>query len=275
MLSRSLPLAAALLTGALVTTACGSTDDAGIGDPNNPGGGGDPAENLEPATVNADGVLTNRPDISFFRTGSAILTITTANFVLLEDGDDRGPLLQFMGEFRNDDFEGHCFFLPDVSLDYQEIITQAHGGPAYEGENFSTVMSCVGPGLSGVYYGVARGISQDDIDSGFTLSYDFGPSPVWTPDTAFDEPTLSRADVIQTDSGWIVDGDLRANGNFYNSSISIYPRDSRGLITDELKAFPRDLGDIFKGEVVGFQTDAHERKFDDYLYVLSWISRDR
>lgn len=42
---------------------------------------------------------------------------------ILEDGDDRGPLLHLYAELTNESSELRCFFLPDVYLGFNDLST--------------------------------------------------------------------------------------------------------------------------------------------------------
>jgi len=219
------------------------------------------------AVVNADGVLSAYPDIyySVYPFGFELLS---ANFRVTEDGDPRGPLIELWAEIRNNTSNTECTFLPDVSLAYMPLIGLVEA-PAHVSMLSRVTSDCLSPGEVGVLNAVERGIDQADLDAALTLSIDMMPNTFTTYTRAVGPALVGSVD--QTAEGWLVRGQITVPSTLYNYGLRLYPRDNRGLIIDELLAFPGDLDTLVSGTTVSYETSATRCPFDDYVYFQSWI----
>lgn len=59
-----------------------------------------------------------------------------------------------------------------------------------------------------------------------------------------------------------------------NYGLTVYPRDDRGLLVDELGAFPGELGTLPAGSSHDFETDASPCEISDVSWFHSWIVAD-
>ena len=226
---------------------------------------------LPEATVNANGVLSPFPHIDY-RILTPGFTIVSVNFTLTEDGGS-SPLLEMFAEIRNSGTTVECSFLPDVSLDFHDIVGLVDTPPFYNEYTTSVTHDCLAPGEIGVIRGVARGVYQADIDTARSLTIDIGPNTIGTSTRALDGPLVLRADIIESASGWVVDGDLSIATTIYNYGYVALARDYRGVLVDELLAFPAELGTLSGGSTVAFTTGATACPFDSFVAYQSWILR--
>jgi hypothetical protein len=141
----------------------------------------------------------------------------------------------------------------------------------YYGSTVSTVTNdCLGPGEVGVFYGLARGITTSALDAESQLIVDVNPNTLDTFVPATNGPQRTAA-IVQTQFGSAVRGQLSIVQTIRNHALRVYPRDSRGLLTAELLAFPGSLGTLVAGSTVDFETSASPCSFDDFLAFDSWI----
>lgn len=232
---------------------------------------------LPPAVTNADGVLTPFPHIRFTITPSEF-EIVTANFEVVHDDDERGPLLQMYLEIRNVGSAIESGFVPDVSLDFDEVITTVDAEPYYQqigtGALFTTTSSCIPPGGIGVFYGVQRGLDEDDLASAASLVVDARPLRLssTTYHRPTDAPTITSSIGPGTE-GWTVSGELTPVRLIYNAAFRSYARDERGVLFDRAFAYPNELGDIPAGVTVPFESYPARREFHTTRAFASWINR--
>lgn len=259
------------------TWGCGDDDRAPIdsGVPRDTGGGpvadsAAPAdtgsmEMLPPATVNDDGVLSAFPHLDYVMMTPGY-TLVTANFLV----DDRG-FLDFYGEVRNDGIEPGCPSLPEVFLDFREILSSIEADPHYSDIITTVTSDCIPPGGIGVIDGLGEGFSEETLASASTLTIDVDPNDfgVYTPAT--DGPTLSGVMIMNTAEGWLVSGEVTPRIMIRNLGMRGYARDSRGVIFHELFAFPGELERLPAGVPVPFATEHAPREFDEYQMYVSWI----
>jgi hypothetical protein len=268
------------LVGALASVACACASDGDGQSLRGPDGGlieFDAAvlePPLPPAVVNEDGVLTPFPHLRFFVDPG--YRLQTANFVITDDGDARGPLLQFYAELENQTGSIRCRFLPDIWLDSKEIIAVVTAHPYYEqyfnGDLSSVTNSCIPHGSIGVFYGVARGVTYDDIAQAYALFVD--PKPFLSSLTYVlptDGPLLEDMQVALDEEGWGLRGTVRVRASIWNYALRVYPRDHRGVLTDELYAFPGSLDTLHAWSTHSFQTSRTTGAFDEFRAFQSWI----
>lgn len=258
--------------GSISSSASGSTygvdDDSGSDD-----GSALPATCPEgPApSMNPQGILGHYPSQTWML-GSPTLVPISVNYVVTEDGDSRGPLLEMWVEVRNDG-DTECYLLPEVFIDGEEIIGLVTSAPFEDGISGVTV-ECIGPGGIGVYGGLARGIFEADLEAS-TVS--FNPLP----NTFFDAtpalaPTLTDQGVALLDDDSVgFTATLRPDRDIHNYKLSVYPRDAHGLVFDELLAFPNELDTLSADSTWPVETLGAPCSFDDHHLYQSWIEGAR
>lgn len=226
---------------------------------------------------NADGVLTSHPDISISLFPTT-LTADSASFVVKEDGDSRGPLLSVFVELRNTGTSTACTFIPDVSLDGEELVGLVETPPYHErvfDNLYSTLTDCLAPGQTGVLLAVARGISEAELQTAYSLFIDATPQGDTTGSieylSAVSEEPLLDAHVVQTADGHALGGTVTPVIPIFNYGLTVYARDSRGLLFAELLAYPGELEPLATGVAVDFESEPTPCAFDDYLAYQSWI----
>jgi hypothetical protein len=252
-----------------------SSDPGPLPDASSPPDAPEPAPvdcgSTRPASTNAAGILTAYPS----QTWSVIpshLRVTSVNFVVTEDGDERGPLLEMFGEIRNDG-SLECNILPDVFLDGEEVVTITET-PPYQDEFSSVTADCLGTGEVAVFAGVARGIDEDDLEGAF-VSFDGSPNTFSTPVRSA-QPTIEAPSVAMVEGGgYGLTGTLRPHATIYNYALRVYPKDARGLIVDELLDFPNSLETLPAGSSWPIETGGTDCAFTDYLDFQGWIDGAR
>jgi hypothetical protein len=226
------------------------------------------------AVINADGVLTDTPNVRFTDVGVDGIAVVSSSMRVIEDGDERGGLLRWVGEIENTSNKLACRMLATVQFGAQELITVVDA-PAYYDEYSGVTASCLRPGERGVFYGVERGFSPEDLEREISLRYDFESNVFGTYQRALDEPIVASEEMVERVDGYALEGELRLVSNLYNYSMNVYPRDARGLLVARLGAFPGDLEDLVAGQTLAFSTDATDAKFVGTVIYHSWISRDK
>lgn len=263
-------------------TSGGSNSGGGAGKAGSSTGGGGGSATAEAcgpaASMNADGILTAYPDISVSVTPAADFKVTSFNFMVIDDGDERGPLLKFFAEVKNTSTKMHCQFLPNIALDGTEIVTLAYGPPKHLKIGttvFTTVDECIDPGESVVLSGVQRGVTEADLKAASVLSIEPGPSNLESSEYVLaTPPTIQDAEVAMSDDGYLLKGTAAYSTAIYNQGIRVYPRDSRKLIVDELLAFPGNLEEHAAGSTAPFETEATPCAFQEYELFQTWINQD-
>jgi hypothetical protein len=235
------------------------------------GGGGAPGQGCasEPALINANGVLTAFPRI-VTSVVPAGLSLKSVNFVVTEDGDPRGPLIEMFGEIVNTGTLTECSFLPDVFLGFDELITIVEADPHFGTFVTSVTTDCIGPGRTGVMNGVQRGITRAELDMATSLTVNLNPSRLDTYRPATNGP-LRTGQITVTATGWAVRGQLTIGTTIRNYGMRVYPKDGRGLLFAELLAFPGNLAPLYAGSTIDFETESAHCAFGEYLVFDSWI----
>ncbi|MCC6875574.1 MAG: hypothetical protein IT378_14805 [Sandaracinaceae bacterium] len=245
--------------------------DGGVPDTGSPDGG----DALPPAVVNPDGVLTPFPHIRY-AISPPEFEIVSANFVVEHDGDTRGPLLSAYFEIRNGGAYVDCDIGADVYLDFRDLVGIVEGEPYYQrigtGPLFTVTSDCIAPGRSGVLHAVQRGIDETDLalagDLSITLDIYRSSVVVYTP--AGDGP-LVDVSVRPVEGGYGLGGTITLQRTLHNYAMRFYPRDSRGVIVDELLAFPGHLEILPIASTQPFETLGTPRPIESYLFFDSWI----
>jgi hypothetical protein len=248
--------------GAMLEGRDGGTSDAGGGD-------------LPPATINPDGVLTPFPYLAF-RVVPPEFRIVTANFTVTHDGDSRGPLLEMLLEVENAGTEIECGFVPDVYLDFTEVVTQVTADPFYDVYSSGTVSTvtneCIPPGGVGVMRGVQRGVDEADLAAALTLDVDARPLRIGIDHQSPSDEPLLEPTVAPVPGGFGVTGRMTPVRAIRNYGLRVYARDARGVLFTELLAFPGELAPLAAGLPQEFATTAATRGFTDYRAYQSWIT---
>ena len=86
-----------------------------------------------------------------------------------------------------------------------------------------------------------------------------------------DSPTVEAAIVEGEEGGHLVSGTVTPNAAIYNYGMRFYPPGSRGLLVDELLAFPGELDSLAPGVTVDFASYESECQFGDYVFFQGWI----
>ncbi len=256
----------------------GSGATGGSGAAGGSGGTGMAAQACGPeASMNAAGILTAYPNISVTVTPATDFEISSFNFTVTDDGDPRGPLLEFFADLKNIGTALHCQFLPMVVLDGEEIITLVYGPPKHLkiGDTvFTTVDTCIGPGESAVMSGVQRGVTEADLEAATSLTIDPAPSDLDNEYLPAMPPMIQDAEVAPSGDGFLLKGTVSYTQAVRNQGIRVYPRDSRQLLVGELLAFPGDLGTHAAGSTAPFETEATPCSFTEYELFQSWINEE-
>ena len=232
-------------------------------------GGGGTCGETSAARVNAQGILTNRPDVSWLLASSP-LTPISATFVLTNDGGTR-PFFELFIEVRNDGTRSYCDFVPAVELDGVDIIGLIDT-PPHRDSDFDFNNDCLSPGDVGVMRGVSRDVTEANFGSGSLLSFDAGESTFSEGIPLTAQPTLQgeRVEAVP-DGGFGLVGTVLPHRSIYNYALLVYPRDSRGLLVDELQAYPNELETLPAGSRWDFATDGTECTFAMDRRFQSWI----
>ncbi len=249
----------------------GPTVDAGGSDAGaDAGGPGGSCDDLPPATVVTPSVRTAYPHITVTEVNG--FGVRSVNYVITEDGDSRGPLIEVLVEVENTTSSTECDFLPDARLGITDL-TGLVETPPYYGEYVDTVTNdCLGPGDVGVFNGLARGVTEASLATESSLFLDLSPSTIGTNYRATDGPTVLSAEIVAVEGGWGVQGQLSVPTTVRNYNLTFYARDERGLLTSELQAYPRELDTLYAGETVAFETLAPAPcDFVEHLAFPSWI----
>jgi hypothetical protein len=221
-----------------------------------------------PAATTVGGVLTTYPNITYsIDTGFAV---KSANFTVLDDGDTRGPLLTLFAEIQNNLTTPQCDFLPSVTLDGQDLIGLTYGAP-YFNHNVTTVTTdCIAPGQVGVLTAVARGITAADLAAASFVSIGLSPGNFGTYLPATDRPLIT-ANPTPGAMGDTLSGTVTPPATIHNYGMHVFPHDSRGVVSGDLRAFPNNLATLNAGVAVSFATEAVSCPFTTYMVADSWI----
>lgn len=272
-------------TGSVVTSNVETTSDTGSSDADtaevessvsSPDGG--PTNGVagcvsREVTTLQNGTLTAYPNISVDIYPSSF-RVTTINFIVTEDGDERGPLLDVYAEIQNVSGGLLCNILPDLSFSAGDLVGIIEF-PAYRQVSdivdYTTLADCLGVGQVGILRANARGVTAQALDQAGSLfidatPYDFGFSYELPPE----EPEVDAV-VTQSASGWMLSGTVTPGADIHNYGMLVFPRDTNGLLTGDRFAAPGDLGTLFGGAAVGFESEPSPCPFTDYAFTHTWI----
>ena len=222
----------------------------------------------EPAK-NAQGILTSHPNLSIDigHEDFELLSVTILPYIAASGIDT----LDLYAEVMNIGLEDHCSFLFDTRLDGLEIIVLSQT-PPHRQEDFTTTHGCLRPGETGILTGIQNDISADMIEAATTLQFNMTSLPPLNPlSEPTDAPTVNAVIAEGAEGGYLVSGTSTPNAAIYNYVMSFYPRDSRGLLVDELLAFPGDLESLTAGITLEFASTESECQFDEYVFLQGWI----
>lgn len=227
-------------------------------------------DDLPPATTTPTGVRTAHPHITVYD-GSGFAT-RSVSYIVTEDGDSRGPLLEVFAEVENTGFSRECDFLPDAYLGGTELVGLVEAPPHFGEYVDSVTNDCLGPGQTGVFGGLARGVTEADVAAASSLSLDLSPSTIGDSYPATNGPTVLRRDVVPNEDGWGIGGEIRIETTIRNYNMTTYAIDDRGLITAELQSYPRELETLYAGETIAYHSlNGAPCEFTDHLSFQSWI----
>jgi hypothetical protein len=221
------------------------------------------------ATRNADGVLTPFPNIDVSVTPAAF-QLTTLNFVVTEDGDPRGPLLEMLADIKNTGTKTECDFIPSIYLDGEELVGLPKTPPYMSTLLTSLTNDCLGPGETGAISAVARGVTKAELAAAGSLLVDLEPNTYGTYNPAKDPPQVT-AEIAKLATGWGVKGTVTPKATIRNLEIRIFARNSQGVLTADLGAYPNTLGTLALGVPVSFESTTTPCEFEGYALYTSWI----
>jgi len=240
------------------------------------GGGGGAAACTAPsvagnASMNADGVLTNYPQLRFTNLGGDI-QITSAYFKL--EVLTSFNSVQVWGDVRNSGTRQLCIPLVDTfNIGSQSLIVVVEG-KAYL-DSFSSVSDvCIEPGATAVYSGIQNQVSATVLSGASGVSYKMSgltltPAPTPHP---LDPLVISEAPK-QVSLGWALAGRMQAGSDgIYNLAVDVFIRDANGLLYDDTSAFPYDLADIPALTTFDFESGSVDSKFCAYERFESFIA---
>jgi hypothetical protein len=210
------------------------------------------AQQTEPVSA-PNGVLTNRPTITFTNTATNGLKVVNAYFVY------QVGYINWWGEAINNGTQPSCIPLGTVTMDGATVTTTVHAPPYMSG--LTSTSACVAPGAKGQFWGIAQGnfANISNVDYSFT-----GLSEAATPAT---DVQVQNATV----SGETVTGQVSVAAAVYNFGVDVFVRDCRGVLVDKVPAFPGNLMDLSPGQSLAFTTNPAARPFDDFVTLPSWI----
>lgn len=246
-------------TGTVTTTTAG-------------GGTGNVAPCGPAPADNAQGILTSHPQLDF-DLGHEDFELLTVNIVpsIALSGIDT---LDLYAEVMNIGFEDHCSLLFDTRLDGLEIIVLAEA-PPHTQEDWTTTHGCLRPGEVGILTGIQNYITADMIEASTSLEFNMTSLPPLNPlSQPIDAPIVDATIVGGEEGGNLVSGTVTPTVPIYNYGMRFYPRDSRGLLVDELLAFPGDLDSLTPGVTLDFASNESGCAFDDYVFLHGWIYED-
>lgn len=240
-----------------------STHDA-AGDTDPP----DPACNgLPDAVMTSSGVLTAYPGIDYVAQEPGEFRIVSANFVITEDDDSRGDLVEIFVVMESLLSEEKCTFFPELRLDGVDLLGQVQGPPHFTTQFESTVTTpCLPARGRVVVRGLARGI-EPSTASRMTVALDPGS---FSRHEAAVEPARTER-IVNVEGEYLVEGEVTPHVELRNYSLKIYGVDSRGLIAAEMLAFPGELETLPAGVPVPYDTPGTECPFEVEYAFQSWI----
>jgi hypothetical protein len=223
------------------------------------------------ASVSADGVLTNDPQLHFTKLGGDIV-ITSAYFQLQALPSFNS--VQVWGDLRNNGPRQLCIPLADTfTIGSQDVLVVVEGKPYMD--SFSQVSDvCIEPGASAVFNGIQNQVSASLLSGSSTVSYQITGltlSPAATPHPL--DPEVLSAAPKQVSLGWDLAGQMRTRSDIiYNLGVDVFIRDANGLLYDDTSAFPGNLGDLPALTTIDFESSPVTSKFCAYERFDSFIA---
>lgn len=254
----------ALLSILSLTLLPGCGDDGGD-DGGGGGGGGVPlCEEGQPGVaIGSDGGKTRYPSIAHNVLGS--YEIESIGYLM----NDAGTSLQVFAEVRNTGATIGCLFLPDFFIDGYDLIGIVEASPYYGG--ISVTDACIPPGGTGVVLGVSNSVPSTILETASEIYIDMDPFSFGTY-TPTSDAQVRDASVVESGTGFAIEGEIYVSSSLYNYGLNAYPRDGDGIIVDELLAFPGSLNTLPTGSTTPFLTEAIECEFSGYTTYGSWIT---
>lgn len=205
--------------------------DAGASD-----GGEDAGVPSCTASMSADGVLTNHPELTFRNLGGP-LVIRTAYLTVV----DRTSFHTFLmwAELENTGTEIECTPLPDLYVSFLHLYPTVAGPPGIQSGTVSSV--CIWPGQRGVMFAIENDVGSSFLE-GLTMIEYAGDS--WaafdTPDTS-GNPLIETAELRMGEFGMVVAGRARTFVPIENVRLEFFGRNPCGLIFTSMDAYPEDF----------------------------------
>ncbi len=238
-----------------------SSNDAGDGAVADAG-----AKDLPDAVRTSNGVLTPYPDINYVNLDSDF-RLVSANFVIMPSDDPRGNLVEVFVEVDNLRGTESCNFLPDFEFNGVDLLGTVEAPPHFPEFGSTVPTSCIPAGGRGVLRGLARGIDPND---GGSLTVDMNPADFQRYNRAAIEPSRTE-DIVEEEGIFRLEGTMTPHIALRNYSLRVYPLDERGVIVDELLAFPGELESLPAGVAVPFSTGGVGCPFETAHAFQGWI----
>lgn len=219
------------------------------------------------------GTLTSYPNISVEVYPSSFRA-TTINFVITEDGDERGPLLDVYAEIQNISGGLECNILPELTFSAGDLVGIIEF-PAYRQQSdivdYTTLADCLGVGQVGILRANARGITAEDLQQAGSLFIDVTPYNLgFSYELPPEEPEV-EATVVETNGGWVVSGTVTPGADIHNYGMYVFPRDANGLLMADYFVAPGNLETLYAGDAAPFESEPSACPFTEYALMHTWI----
>ncbi len=255
--------------------AAGTGGAAGSGGAAGTGGGPSTMSWVGPASLSADGVLSNRPELQFVSTGDLVIT---SAYLTVRIGSSFNSFLAW-GDVENQGTEMQCIALADMSIGGVDLLTVVDA-PAYQSTS-SLTSGCFPPGGTGAFMSIENDVPSSLLSNATTVVYDISGLVPFSPRVPHPAEPAITADITPVANGWGVSGSMTtASTPIYNFGIDVYARDASGLLFADLSAFPGDLNTLPLGATMPFETsavsidlvgDVIDGPFEDFELYTSFI----
>lgn len=203
----------------------------------------------------SDGVLTNQPQANFSPV-TGVFTIRTANIFLRTTDVDTDIIVY--GEYRNDAAVPHCTVFADMYVG--GLLVEGLGeGTAHRdsGSSSQSSKTCIAAGATAPFWGVESDVSTTLLSGTPNITFDF-ESSTFASGTNVSHTGTPAATITSRGAadgcGSIVNLTATTSISVYNYAVSIFPRDSRGLLVDRRTAYAANLADVPASSMVSFST---------------------
>ena len=245
---------------------CGDDDGTSMMDMGTDGDVLGPCEG-RPTSIDDDDIRTPYPNQSWIW-GPLALRPVNVNYVITDDGDARGPLVEMFAEIRNQSAV-QCNIAATATIDGTEI-TGVVWGVAYTVLDSPATEPCVAMGETGVFYGVGRGLTEADLEASSEVVFESIPDTSGSPVEAR-APGITGLSVRgQADGSAAVAGTIIPVEDVFGYTFRAFPRDDRGVFYDELTTTVEDGATLTTGSSYPFVTESNECAFTAFFPTPSW-----